>query len=110
MADEIWIKYDQLARVSEQLKSIVEELQQAASRSDELQSAIGTPYGKNRLSQRVHDFEGRWDDKRTALASEIDKVQKHVQGVLDGVEKWDTDTAAQMEVDVAANEPRARAV
>lgn len=101
MADDgIWVKYDELSRVNDQLKAIVEELEQAASRTGDLEDAVGTPYGKTRLRSRVHDFEGRWDDKRKDLRSEIDKVQQHVQGVLDGLRDWDTDTASQMEIDV----------
>ncbi len=101
MADDgIWVKYDELSRMNDQLKAIVEELEQAASRTDAVEQAVGTPYGKNRLRSRVHDFEGRWDDKRKDLSAEIDKVQKHVQGVLDGLKDWDQKTASQMEIDV----------
>lgn len=103
MAEAIWIKYDELSRVSDQLKVIVEELEQAAQRTDAVEAAIGTPYSKHRLRQRVHDFEGRWDDKRKELAADIDKVQKHVQGVLDGVSDWDAKTASQMDVDVTGS-------
>ncbi|MBO9625078.1 MAG: hypothetical protein J7484_01735 [Microbacterium sp.] len=108
MADDgIWVKYDELSRMNDQLKAIVEELEQAASRTDAVQDAIGIPYGKARLRQRVHDFEGRWDDKRKDLKSEIDKVQKHVQGVLDGLKDWDQKTASKMEIDVTgAKSPR----
>jgi len=110
MADGIWVKYDELNRVNEQLKSIVEELNGAASRTDAVEEAIGTPYGKSRLRQRVHDFEGRWNDKRKELSTDIDKVQKHVQGVLDGLKDWDEKTASQMEVDVTGADTTARPV
>jgi len=108
MAEGIWVKYDELSRVNDQLKSIVEELNEAASRTDAVEEAVGTPYGKNRLRQRVHDFEGRWDDKRKELSGDIDKVQKHVQGVLDGLKDWDQQTASEMEVDVTGADKTGR--
>lgn len=111
MSDEaIWIEYDKLTKVNEQLKTIIEELQQAASRSDDVEGAIGSPYGHTRLRQRVHDFEGRWNDRRSALVGEIEKVQQHVQGVIEGVEEWDTSTAAQMEIDVTGSTTAPRPV
>ncbi|QTV80223.1 hypothetical protein [Microbacterium sp. NIBRBAC000506063] len=100
MSDGIWVRYTELARVNTQLATIVQELNDAASRTNDLEAAIGTPYGKRELRQKVGDFESRWDDKRKELAWDIDRVQKHVQGVLDGLEEWDAQTAASMEVDV----------
>ena len=102
MSDGIWVKYTELSRVNDQLKSIVQELAEAASRSDAVEAAIGNPYQKTQLRRKVGDFESRWDDKRKELATDIDRVQKHVQGVLDGLQEWDSQTAASMEVDVTA--------
>ncbi|MFE6735286.1 hypothetical protein [Microbacterium sp. NPDC057650] len=107
MADGIWVKYTELSHINDQLKSIVSELEEAGERTDAVEEAVGSPYGLTRLRDRVHDFEGRWNDKRKELMTDIDKVQQHVQGVLDGLEKWDDETASKMEIDVTAeNAPR----
>lgn len=108
MADGIWVRYTELSEVNDQLKSIVQELTDAASRTAAVQEAIGSPYGKTGLGRRVHDFESRWDDKRNELSADIDKVQKHVQGVLDGLRDWDVETASQMEIDVTGEQSEAR--
>lgn len=108
MTDGIWVRYTELSEVNDQLKSIVQELTDAASRTAAVQEAIGSPYGKTKLGRRVHDFESRWDDKRTELSTDIDKVQKHVQGVLDGLRDWDAETASQMEIDVTGAQSEAR--
>lgn len=103
MAEGIWVKYTELNQVNEKLKRIVTELDEAGSRTDELQNAIGTAYPYRRLSDKVHDFEGQWDDRRRDLARDIKKVQEHFQGVLDGLEEWDSSTAAQFEVDATGD-------
>lgn len=110
MADGIWVRYTELSEVNEQLRSIVQELNDAGSRTDAVQDAIGSPYGRTTLRSRVHDFEGRWDDKRKELSTDIDKVQKHVQGVLDGLRDWDAETASQMDIDVTGAHTEGRPV
>lgn len=104
MSDRIWIKYDELQAVSTQLLTIVEELESAHKSSDTLKDAIGSPYGRRSLQDKAGDFEKRWNDRRKDLARDIKKVQEHVQGVLDGVQEWDTQTAASLEVDVTGQE------
>nr|WP_274637712.1 hypothetical protein [Microbacterium bovistercoris] len=99
--------YTQLEQVNEKLKAIITELDEASSRADDLDEAIAHPFGQNKLNDRAHDFESRWDDKRRDLSRDIGKVQQHVQGVVDGMKDWDHDTAAQFEVDVSGqHEPR----
>jgi len=105
MAEAIWIKYEELSAVSLKLKDIVSELEGASSRTDAVQDAIDSPFGKSKLKDEVGDFESRWDDKRHDLARDIGKVQEHVQGVLDGCKKWDEDTAKSMEVDATGQNP-----
>ncbi|MBS1698801.1 MAG: flagellar protein FlgN [Actinobacteria bacterium] len=99
MSDGIWIKYDELSAVNEKLKSIVSELDDAGSKTDAVQDAIGYPFGRDALRRKAGDFESRWDSKRSDLSRDIKKVQEHVQGVLDGCAKWDEETAKGMEVD-----------
>lgn len=99
MADEVWIKYTELQTVSTQLSNIVTELDGVGSKQDALEEAIGAPWYLDRLRSRSHDFEGRWDDKRKYLLESLKEVQAHVQGIVDGFQDWDQDTASHMEVD-----------
>ena len=97
MGDGVLIKYTELDEVNSHLKDIVAELEGAEDRADVLEDAIGDPYGRNDLREAVEDFEDRWNNKRKNLAEDTKKVQEHVQGVLDGFLKWDTETAAGLE-------------
>lgn len=110
MSDGVWIKYTELSQVNQKLKDIVTELEDAGSRTDELRDAIDKPFGRAQLSNAVHDFESRWDDRRRDLARDIKKVQEHVQGVLDGVKDWDTQAAAQFELDVSGEHTQPRRI
>lgn len=94
MGDGVLVKYTELDELNTKLKDIVAELEGAADRADALEDAIGDPYGKNRLREAVEGFEDRWNNKRKNLAADIKKVQEHVQGVLEGFERWDAETAA----------------
>lgn len=80
-----------------QLLNIIDELEQASSRGEDLQTAIGSPYGDSRLREEVGEFESRWSDKRAELAESLKKIQEHVEGVLDGFEAGDTEMATSME-------------
>ncbi|MEH6782090.1 MAG: hypothetical protein V7618_11075 [Rhodoglobus sp.] len=97
MGDGVLIKYTELKAVGDNLKKIVEELKEASSRADVLEGAIGDPYGKNKLREAAEEFEDGWDDRRKKLLEDIEKVEQHVAGVLEGFEQWDTDTANEME-------------
>lgn len=99
MAESIWVDYTKLSIVNAQLKIILTELDEAGSRTDEVQDAIGRHHPYRRLSSRVGDFESQWDDRRRDLVRDITKVQEHFQGVLDGLDEWDSQTAASFEVD-----------
>jgi predicted nucleic acid-binding Zn-ribbon protein len=97
MSDGVLIKYDELRNVDDALKAIVTELKEASSRTNELEDAIDKPWGESKLKDAAHEFEGGWNDRRNALLEDIEKVQQHVAGVLDGFEEWDSDTANEME-------------
>lgn len=97
MGDGVLIKYDELKSVDDALKAIISELKEASSRSNALEDAIGKPYGKSALKNAASEFESGWDDRRNALRDDIEKVQQHVAGVLEGFEQWDSDTANEME-------------
>lgn len=93
---DVLIKFEDLGTLNDYLKTIVAELEGAKSRADDLEAAIGDPFGRNELREAVEDFEDRWDDKRSELSADIKKVQEHVQGVLDGFKDWDVETANGM--------------
>ena len=97
VGDGVLIKYSELKAVDDSLKKIVEELKEASHRADALEDAIGDPFGKNKLREAAEEFEDGWDDRRAALLEDIEKVEQHVAGVLDGFEKWDRETTTQME-------------
>lgn len=92
MAD-VFIRYSELKELDEHLKSIMKELEDASDRADALEHAIGNPYGKDRLREAAEEFEDGWDDRRRGLAEDLGEVQKHVDGVVTGFEKWDKETA-----------------
>lgn len=101
MADVVWVNYSSLERTSGQLERILSELEDAASLSGDLLSAIGRPYGRGALRDRVDSFESGWDNRRGDLARDITKIREHVVGVLDGFRDWDDETAAQMDIDAS---------
>jgi hypothetical protein len=101
MADVVWVKYSTLERTSGQLERILSELEDAASLSGDLLGAIGRPYGRGELHDRVDSFESGWDNRRGDLVRDITKIREHVVGVLDGFREWDEETASQMDIDAS---------
>lgn len=91
---DVLVRFDDLGQLNDQLLAIVAELDAAGSRSDQLESAIGRPYGRSELTDAVSSFESRWNDKRNDLATGTKGVQENVQAVIDGFSDWDTETAA----------------
>lgn len=96
MAD-VYISLEELRDVSTQLGTIVTEFENADSRSDALETAIGTPYNDSRLRSEASEFEERWDDKRQDLKEALEAIQEHVDAVIDGVDEWDSETAIALE-------------
>lgn len=96
-SEGVLITYSELKAVDDSLKNIIEEMTNASQRSDTLEGAIGSPFGKSQLRSAAHEFEGGWNDRRKALLSDIEEVEQHVEGVLDSFTKWDHDTTTQKE-------------
>lgn len=94
---DVYIKVQELKDVENALESIVFEFDHAESRSDALQSAIGYPFGNGQLANKAQDFEERWSDKRKDLKEGLEDVKKHVKDVIDGFQKWDSQTAMHFE-------------
>jgi len=95
MGDGVLIKYSELKAVDDKLKDIIEELESASNRADQLEHAIGDPYGKNDLREAAEEFEDGWDNRRGDLTEDLKKVQEHVAAVLDGFEKWDEESSTE---------------
>jgi len=93
---DFYIDLGQLNTVKEQLTKITKEFEDAEDNADELEDAIGDPYGRNELREAAEDFEDRWNHKRDELKDSLSDVLEHVKGVIENVEKWDTDTAIQL--------------
>ncbi|MGK2933079.1 MAG: flagellar protein FlgN [Solirubrobacterales bacterium] len=95
MADGVLIKYSELKAVDDKLKDIIEELENADNRSDQLEAAIGNPWGEDKLRDRAHEFEGGWNDRRKDLTEDLKKIEEHVKAVLDGFQQWDEETSTE---------------
>lgn len=96
MAEDVYIKLSELETVVTELEAIISEFENATSLSEELEAAIGDPFGHNDLREKAQDFEERWDDKRNELKDGLKGVKDHVDGVIEGVEQWDSETAIQL--------------
>lgn len=95
MAD-VYIKLEQLETVVSELESIINEFENATSNSEQLEAAIGDPFGESKLREEAQEFEERWDDKRGELKDGLKGVKEHVSGVIEGVAQWDSETAIQL--------------
>lgn len=109
MAEEVWISFTKLRRTRNQLRRIIDELEDAKAHSSELSEAIDSPYGKSKLRDRVGDFESRWDDRRGDLIRDITKIHEHVDGVVNGFSDWDIGVAAEMDIDASGLNSTTRA-
>ena len=68
----------------------------SATGSEELESAIGDPFGYSDLRDKARNFEERWDDKRNQLKDGLSGVKDHAKGVIEGIRDWDSQTATQL--------------
>ena len=90
---DVYITLDRLEQVVTDLEAIISEFEKATSLSEELEAAIGDPFGESKLREEAQEFEERWDDKRNQLKDGLEGVKDHVKGILDGIEEWDAETA-----------------
>ena len=93
---DVYIKLSELEQVVTQLEAIITEFDNATSLSEELEAAIGDPFGESKLREEAQEFEERWDDKRGDLKDGLKGVKDHVDAVIKGVEDWDSETAIQL--------------
>ena len=93
---DFYIDLGQLNTVKDELSKITKEFEDAEDRADDLEDAIGDPYGRNELREAAEDFEDRWNHEADELKDSLNDVLEHIKGVIENVEKWDTDTAIQL--------------
>ncbi|MFY9713830.1 MAG: hypothetical protein WAK00_10170 [Microbacterium sp.] len=106
--DRILVPIDDLKVTSDQLTAIITELESAASKQDNVEQAVGSPYGDSRLKDRCHDFEGSWNDSRDKLLTKLSEVASRVKGTVDEVQKQDAEIAASMEQSGSGGTPPGR--
>ncbi|GGH42912.1 flagellar protein FlgN [Microbacterium album] len=93
---DVKIDFDTMGELERKLGRIIAEFQNASGRADDLAAAIGSPYGRSGLRERSRDFEDRWEDKRKELVESLEKIQEHVQNVVQGFRDGDAELATQL--------------
>jgi len=92
MGDDVNVSLAQLEVAYHALEDIVQEFEDAQKNSEELEGAIGDPFGRGDLREKAEEFEERWDDKRGELKDSLDEIKEHVKAVVDTMKQWDVDT------------------
>jgi len=87
---------ERLTTAHEGLRASITAFTEAASFTDGIEQAIQRPDGRGALRDRAHDFEGAWNDKRDALAENLQNITDQLQSILDGWNEWDCATAADL--------------
>lgn len=105
--DRMLVPISDLRTTSRKLSAILAELESAAAKQDDVENAVGRPYGDGRLKDRCHDFEGSWNDSRDKLLSKLQEVAERVNGTVEEVMSLDTEIAASMEESGSGSAPLA---
>lgn len=105
--ERILVPISDLSITSEKLTAIIAELESAAAKQDDVENAVGKPYGDGRLKDRCHDFEGSWNDSRDKLLTKLKEVAERVTGTIDEVTSLDTEIAQSMEQSGSGTAPAA---
>lgn len=105
--ERMLVPISDLQTTSEKLTAIVAELESAAAKQDDVENAVGRPYGDWRLKDRCHDFEGSWNDSRDKLLTKLKEVADRVKGTVDEVTSLDTEMATSMEQSGSGSAPGA---
>lgn len=103
MAD-VYIKVEHLNQLNGSLKQILVEFADAGERTDDLQEMIGSPDGRTDLKDKTNDFEGGWNDRRTALIEKLTKIQQRVEGTCAGWQNFDLEASKQLKTSETAGD------
>ncbi|MER7609911.1 flagellar protein FlgN [Nocardioides sp. NPDC127503] len=90
---DVAITFSDLEAAASSLGTIIDEFENATSRSEDLEADIGDPFDKSELRDQACDFEERWDDKRDELKESLEGVKKHIDDVVSGFKGGDNDMA-----------------
>lgn len=94
---DIMLDLERLREARTGLRASIEAFSEAASFTDGIERAIGRPDDRGSLRDKAHDFEGKWNDKRDALAENLQNIEEQLSSIVDGWTEWDSQTAADLE-------------
>ncbi|SDS22863.1 hypothetical protein [Agrococcus carbonis] len=97
MAQDIMLDLERMRELHRGLTITVAEFEAAGRTNDRLESAIGNPDGRSALRDKAHDFEGRWNDKREKLLTNLDGIDESLRTIIEQWTAWDADTAGYFE-------------
>lgn len=99
---DIMLDLERLNAAQEGLRASITAFTDAASFTDGIEQMIQRPDDRGALRDRAHDFEGAWNNKREALAENLQNITDQLQSILDGWNEWDTSTTADLSGAVSA--------
>lgn len=94
---DIMLDREQLRAANDGLRNSIAAFENAAKNNDALENSIGRPDDRSSLRDKASDFESSWNDKREALLENLTGIQEHLQAIIDGWEKTDTEAAASLD-------------
>lgn len=97
MADGVEIPLDSMRALSDALRDIIAEFEDAGSHTGALVGAIGNPQGDSRLARAAEDFESEWDDKRETQRRNLEEMKKRLDDAHEGWVQADLELAQSME-------------
>lgn len=94
---DIMLDLERLQAARAGLRASIEAFDAASSFTNGIEKSIGRPDDRGALKDRVHDFEGKWNDKRDALAENLQNIEEQLGSIIDGWAEWDAQTAADLQ-------------
>ncbi|WAB84258.1 hypothetical protein OVN20_01395 [Microcella daejeonensis] len=94
---DIMLDLERLREARTGLRASIEAFSEASSFTDGIERSIGRPDDRGALRDKAHDFEGAWNDKRDALAENLQSIEDQLSSIIDGWTEWDSQTAADLE-------------
>ncbi|PJJ73265.1 hypothetical protein CLV46_2851 [Diaminobutyricimonas aerilata] len=91
MADKVWLNMQDLDEVNAGLKAAITDFKDATESNESAEEAVGRPDDRGELRSKVEAFEEDWNDKRGDLLENLEKLQEHLQGIIDGWQQFDQD-------------------
>jgi len=86
---DIYVSLAELEAANWQLSEIVTEFEKATERADDLEGAIGDPFGRSELREAAEDFEDRWNHKRDQLKENLEGLNQQLGTMVKAFNKLD---------------------